>query len=235
MCKDVLEKSTQSTLRTQVDQLFENLPKEEQGRVTYFKLIMEVAYKSSFQSMQGLLEWMKGFEIRKYDGENVEVAFKAVLKALGAHAPPDPVRTLLQGLSHASNKDFEKLCDSQLCILDSVMYQRQLLADKTTPAQEVNEFGSVVVKRFTSMNQSMEWSGINHKGSVYRASLLPPDSNQVFVADKSKGRLPFKQWCDTKTCELPGCGGKHPTKYHDDLGVRDHPYCERHPRPNSKN
>jgi hypothetical protein len=129
MCKDVLEKSTQSTLRTQVDQLFENLPKEEQGGVTYFKLIMEVAYKSSFQSMQGFLEWMKGFDIRKYDGENVAVAvthFKDVLKALGAHAPPDPVRTLLQGLSHASNKDFEKLCDSQLGIVDSVMYQRQL-------------------------------------------------------------------------------------------------------------
>jgi hypothetical protein len=45
MCQDVLEKSTQSILRTQVDQLFENLPKEEQGGVTYFKLIMEVAYK----------------------------------------------------------------------------------------------------------------------------------------------------------------------------------------------
>ena len=73
MCKDVLEKSTQSTLHTQVDQLFENLPKEEQGGVTYFKLIMEVAYKSSFQSMQGLLEWMKWFDIHKYDGEKVAV------------------------------------------------------------------------------------------------------------------------------------------------------------------
>jgi hypothetical protein len=110
--------------------------------------------------------------------ENVAVAvthFKGVLKALGAHAPPDPVRTLLQGLSQASNKDFGKLCNSQLGILDSMMYQRQLLMDKTTPAQEVDEFGSVVVRRFTSMNQSMEWSGINHKGSVYRALLLPPE------------------------------------------------------------
>jgi hypothetical protein len=107
-----------TSFRTQVDQLFENLPKEEQGGVTYFKLIMEVAYKSSFQSMQGLLEWMKGFDIRKYDGENVAVAvthFKAVLKALGA------LRTLLQGLLHASDKDFGKLCYSQLGIPDSMM------------------------------------------------------------------------------------------------------------------
>ena len=157
--------------------------------------------------MQGLLEWMKGFDIRKHDGENVAVAvtyFKAVLKALGAHAPPDPACALLQGLSHASNKDFGKLCDSQLGILDSMMYQRQLLTDKTTPAQEVDEFGSVVVRRFTSMNQSMEWSSINHKGSVYRASLLPPDSKQALVVDKSKvkGKLPFKEWWDTETCEL---------------------------------
>jgi hypothetical protein len=95
---------------------------------------MDVAYKSSFQSMKGLLEWMKGFDICKYiNGENVAVAvthFKAVLKALGAHEPPDPICTLLQGLLHASNKDFEKLCDSQLGIFDSVMYQRQLLAEK---------------------------------------------------------------------------------------------------------
>jgi hypothetical protein len=190
--------------------------------------------------MQGLLEWMKGFDIRKHDGENVAVAvtyFKAVLKALGAHAPPDPACALLQGLSHASNKDFGKLCDSQLGILDSMMYQRQLLTDKTTPAQEVDEFGSVVVRRFTSMNQSMEWSGINHKGSVYRALLLPPDSKQALVVDKFKvkGKLPFKEWWDTETCELPGCGGKHPTKYHYDLDARDRSYCERHPRPNREN
>jgi hypothetical protein len=238
MCKEVLEKSTQPILKTQVDQLFENLPKEEQGGVTYFKLIMDVAYKTSFQSMQGLLEWMKGFDVRKYDGEDVAVAvshFKAVLKALGAHAPPDPVRTLLKGLSHASNKEFEKLCDSQLGILDSVLYQRQRLADKTTPVQEVDEFGSVVVARFTSMNQSMEWSGISHKGSVYRASLVSPDSNQAFVVDKSKGKLPFKEYWDNSICELPGCGGKHPTRYHNNLEARNQSYRERNPRPNSEN
>jgi mRNA deadenylase 3'-5' endonuclease subunit Ccr4 len=109
---------------------------------------MDEAYKSSFESKQGLIKWMKAFDVRNYDGENVSVAtthFKAVLKALGEHAPPEPVRIMLKGLSQASNKEFQTLCHTQTGILDTVFYKRQLLSDKTTPAQEVDEFATIVV------------------------------------------------------------------------------------------
>jgi hypothetical protein len=226
MCKDVLEKSTESTLRLRVKQIHENLPKAEQGGITFFKILMDEAYKSSFESKQGLIKWMKAFDVRNYDGENVSVAtthFKAVLKALGEHAPPEPVRIMLKGLSQASNKEFQTLCHTQTGILDTVFYKRQLLSDKTTPAQEVDEFATIVVGRYSSLNLDMEWSGLNHKGSVFKASLVPAGTQGAFVADKPKAELPFTEWWDQQTCKLEGCGGRHPTRYHNDLGARNRP------------
>jgi hypothetical protein len=41
MCKDVLEKSTESTLRLRVKQIHENLPKAEQGGITFFKILID--------------------------------------------------------------------------------------------------------------------------------------------------------------------------------------------------
>jgi hypothetical protein len=238
MCKDVLKKSTESNLLIRVTQTFDNLHKAEQGGLTFFKIIMDEAYKSSFESKQGLLTWMKSFDVRNYDGENVAIAtshFKAVLKALGDHAPPEPVRIMLKGLSKASNSEFQTLCQTQSGILDTVIYKRQVLADKITPAQEVDEFAGIVVGRFTSLSLDMAWSGHAHKGSVFKASLSKPPTEGAFVTDNSKDKLPFKEWWDQQVCALKGCGGRHPTKYHNDLGARERPYSQRNSRPNKNN
>jgi hypothetical protein len=130
---------------------------------------------------------------------------------------------MLKGLSQASNKEFQTLCHTQTGILDTVFYKRQLLADKTTPAQEVDEFATIVVGRFNSLNLDMEWSGHTHKGSVFKVSLSQSSTQGAFVADKPKKELPFAEWWDQQTCKLEGCGGRHPTKYHNDLGAHNRP------------
>jgi hypothetical protein len=228
-----LANSTEQALLFRVKQTYDNLPADQQGGVTFFKLLVDEVDKDTFEGKQGLLKWVQSFDIRNFDGEDVRAAtttYKAVIKILGDDAPKHFIRFYLEGMAHASNKKFIKVCDTQLGFIDSVFYS-SWSRDRPSKLVELDEMASTLLERYMLLDLGMEWSGANHKASAFKASLSPTQTAlpaQTNNSDTTNTKSPpnpsrarFLQWWDNSTCEVKNCGGKHPTKFHDDLGARD--------------
>ena len=103
---------------------------------------------------------------------------------------------------------------------------------KITDLSELDQFVSSLKTVYNGILQRQEWTGLQHKGSAFKASLYNVSTPKAPSKSVEKPRLPFPQWWDTQVCQLPGCGGKHPTKFHHDLEARNRPRNVRRPSSN---
>jgi hypothetical protein len=124
-------------------------------------------------------------------------------------------------MAQASNTDFRMTCQSQVGFLDSLMYREFLRSKNFSVGEELDQFGGVLVERYTSLLQAGKWDGLSHKVSAFRA-MVPSGSDNKASQGKHKYKS-FPEWFDAQTCGRKGCGGRHPTAYHDDLEARDRP------------
>jgi hypothetical protein len=140
------------------------------------------------------------------------------VKVLPESDVPSNITTFyLQGLSKASNAEFAALCSSQLGFLKSPVYGPWA---RSLPSKlaEVDQFAQTMLGQYQAMKVNGTWSGASHKASAFKATAL------VTATTKQQGgRKSFAEWWDEQICEVPNCGGKHPTKWHNDLGRRDRP------------
>jgi hypothetical protein len=242
-----LENSTDKALLLRIKQEYDNLSVEQQGGITLFKLIVDEVDKDTFEGRQGLIKWVQEFDIRRFDGQDVRLAtttFKAVIKLLGNDAPTGFIRMYLKGMKHASNEEFQGVCTSQLGFLDSVMYQ-DWAKNRSSKLVQLDSFASTLLTSYTSLELSLEWTGAKHKASAFKASISPSTETSANTVESTNAttsanapKKSFKEWWDSCVCEKKGCGGKHPTRYHNDLEARDRPrppYNPRQARPNSQN
>jgi hypothetical protein len=182
MALTVLEKSTEEGLLTRVTMAHHCMAMEDRGGVVFFKLLVDEIDKNTFESRQGLVMWITTFTIKNFDGEDVKTAFvrfKAVVLALGNDAPTDPCRILLLGMAQASNTDFRMTCQSQVGFLDSLMYREFLRSKNFSVGEELDQFGGVLVERYTSLLQAGKWDGLSHKFSAFRAMVPSGSDNKA--------------------------------------------------------
>jgi hypothetical protein len=226
MTQTVLEASTEKSLLLRVNQKLKNLPTAERGGLVLFKLIMDEIHKCTFESKQALIDWLLTFSIKNFNGEDVKVAltrFKAVVLTLGSDSPSDPCRLLLKGMKQASSEEFQGTCTSQLGMLDTVMYKDWKRRECPSAVVELDILGDTLTERFTAISEKREWTGVSHKVGAFKAELAQKAEVVSSSSTGRTGRLPFQQWFDSQTCKVPHCGGKHPTKYHNDLEARERP------------
>jgi hypothetical protein len=98
------------------------------------------------------------------------------------------------------------------------MYKSWKRMECPTVGMELDILGDTLKERFTAISQNNEWTGVSHKVGAYKVEVV-----QKAETPRATGRLPFQQWFDSQTCRKPHCGGNHPTKYHDNLEVRNSP------------
>ncbi len=79
------------SLLQQVKQTYDSLPLVQRDGLSLYKLITDCIDLRSFESIQGFVSFLSGFDLRSFDDENVPVAtfsFKAVMMALPASSVP---------------------------------------------------------------------------------------------------------------------------------------------------
>jgi len=197
---EIMDKSMDADLKTRVHDDLEELPEYAKGGVTVFKIMTKHMILQSQEITEGLHAWIRDFDIRQYDGENVTVAVghcKAVLRALvSSGIPPNTPRDFLNGFAKASTPEFVQLCVSLATTLKSPLLQSQ---------QQVN---MPVKKLCFHMLQDLEnlfiekqsrhlWLGTGHDGKVFRATL----SGQDLEANAARRD---NRWTTDKACH--GCG-----------------------------
>lgn len=205
-----LEKSTDTTLLQQVKQSLLELPLEQRGGVTLWKLIVDAIESRGFEYVQALQNFITKFDIRTIDGENVPVGttrFKAAVSCLGSNVPTNAVYCYLLGMSKASNEEFKLLCNSQIGFIQSAWYKK-LYRDHVSVLNQLSEVGSTLGDKYLALKTDNKWSSANNLGSAFAAALLA----------RAHRYATYEDWWDHQLCDL--CGKPHPTKYHDNLGAR---------------
>ena len=83
---------------------------------------------------------------------------------------------------------------------------------------QLDIFASKVESKYEALKASKSWSGVTCLDSSFNPSTFSSakpavPSSSVKVPDPS-----WQCWFDSKTCDT--CGQSHPTKYHDNPGIR---------------
>jgi hypothetical protein len=227
----VLEKSTAPSLLQQVKQAYDSLPSVQRGGLSLYKLVMDRIDLRSFESIQGLVSFLSGFDLRSFDGENVPIAtsrFKAVMMALPASSvPANVLEFYLHGMAQASSEEFKEVCSSLRGSINNPMYMEW--AYRRPIAFQFDSFAGTLLAKYESLCAVNKWSGVDRKASAFKTALVPPPrkshpeppSAPAAVRSQPKAhKYPsYEAWFDAQTCDV--CGGKHPTRFHDDPGARE--------------
>jgi len=249
---DKLEASTSPLLLTKLKQSFDILPLVQQGGVTLWYLLTDALAANSFENKRLLQNYLQGFRLGDVPGEDVETAsacFKAAAKMLpSADLPSDLLELYLRGMSKCSNSEFKNSCSAQLGFLESPVFDLWSSSNAgLTPVLQLESFATRLVTKYRSLRQAAKWSEVpasafparpatrlSHSRSPFARSspssaTLPraPTSTQ---ADASAGKaIPpnksWQHWFDSQECEI--CHKRHPTRYHDDPGIRNRSWVPR--------
>ena len=98
----IMSKSMDDDLLGSVMDEFDRLEEEEQSAVTMFKIMIDIMVIRNQEALDALQTFIKDFDIRAYDGQNVSKAashLKAVLRALGKDIPANAARSIVNGMA----------------------------------------------------------------------------------------------------------------------------------------
>jgi hypothetical protein len=216
----VLEKSTDPALLTVIKQIMSAWEPQERGGVSMFKAVVDKISSNTFEFLQAGVNYIIGFRLSKFDGENVIVAntrFMAVVTALPASSlPPKTVEFYLRGMSDCSSDEFKEVVSAQKGMLYTPWYKSFIRVEKVTIPQQLDEIGRTLEEKYTALTATGTWSGAHKKSSVFPALGAPVKS----VGGQRKQKYASREeWFDAQTCRK--CGKNHPTFAHDDpVGMR---------------
>jgi len=222
----VLELSTVPTLLVQIKQSYDILPQIQQGGLTLFKLLVDKLDAKSFENTKLLQDYITSFRLDKIPGENVSLGsscFKAAAKMLSrSDLPTDLLQHFLRGMSACGNEEFRSICSSQLGFLSTPMYEEWSICKSPDILVQLDVFASKLETKYDALKASKAWAGTTRPDSTFPAvsSQTPP------TAPRGVPRSPdpaWQRWFDSQVCEI--CKQSHPTKYHDDQGIRNRPYA----------
>ena len=135
--------------------------------------------------------------------------------------PTHLIQHYLCGMSACNNKGLRSICSSQLGFLSTPMYEDWALHTSPDILVQLNSFSAKLESKYEALKTSKAWSGKLDQ----IAHSMPPRH----LALRTPPHPPSWQWWfDSKTCDI--YGQAHPTKYHEDPGIRNRPFV---PKPSS--
>lgn len=219
-----------SNLKVQLQQKLEKLPVAHRGGVVLFKLLVDRIDAHTWEATQATLTFLtQTFRLSNYKGEDVSTTitqFTGAVKLLNTRdIPKDIITYFVNGLSQCSNKEFHDTCIAQKGFMSTPIYA-QWVADKgaqDNPAVLLDYFSSTLLSKYEALKANFKWTGAAAKQSSFTSQSLSQSHTQDRSALKARHGS-WVEWFDRQTCTVPGCNKNHPTKYHDDPGIRDRPF-----------
>jgi hypothetical protein len=197
----ILQKSMSNELSILFGDDLEGVPPEEMGAVVLYKTMTNHMVLCNQENIDALQEYLRKFDIRNINGENVSVAcgqIRAVIRSLEKFGlPANLVRSLLAGFGNATNDAFKKLCKTL-----AAMNRSTLMADTSNISAKQKCF--VILKdlenAYVELLTSNKWEGADHSGATFCAA-LSDDSLAAMAA-----RVPLEEYLKNITCF--NCGKK---------------------------
>jgi len=149
-----------------------------------------------------LQDWLRTFDIRMFNDENVSVAatqIKAVLRALGSNIPSNAARLLLDGFENVKTPAFMQLCVTLGTTLSSSLLQSQQQANMSSK-ELCFQMLQDLEGRFIEFRTRRKWLANGHDGKAFRAAL----SSQNFEVNAARHDRLRGDGRSNKECH--GCG-----------------------------
>jgi hypothetical protein len=211
----VLEKSTESSLLTSIKQIMSSWAPHERGGVSMFKTIVDKMSANSFEFLQVGINYIVGFRLSKFDGENVIVAnthFLAVVTALpSASLPPKTVEFYLCGMCDCSSDEFKEIVSAQKGMLYTPWYKSFIKAEKVSVPQQLEQITQTLEEKYMALTSTGKWSGAHKKTSSFPAITRSSAPGKGPSKHKYASR---EEWFDAQVCRE--CGKNHSTFAHND-------------------
>ena len=140
------------------------------------------------ESIDALHEYLRTFDIRNVDGENVGIAcsrLKAIVRALDNDGlPANVVHNWLNGFSHASSTQFKELCIT-LRSLHSSSMDNEIIGRMGKKQQCFLIFNDLETN-FNDQTTGKKWN-FGHDGAAFRASY------NLYLRTNVAGRVPLQR------------------------------------------
>ena len=203
---DILEKSMTADLKTLVNDDYELVDAEAKGAITVFKIMTNHMVLRNQETVDTLNDWLRHFDIRQINGQNVSVAAgkcRAVIRALdGFGLPSNVLRCLLDGFAHADNESFKNLCVTLSTMNRSALMQQGL--SHLTQKQKCFEVLKDLEITYIALSTQHKWLATGHSGSAFIGDIQEDETYARAMA--ARQRLPFDEW--VKTIDCKNCGKK---------------------------
>jgi hypothetical protein len=224
-----LDQSIEPLLLMQLKQSHNALPRKQRGGVVLFKLLVDAQNANSYEAMK----LYQDFFPDSTTGENVAISisgFIAVASMLRpCNLPTNIIQLLLEGLIYCSNEKFRLIVTAQLGWLSTPAFGEWSRQYGGNRLLLINKLADGLKNQYRSLQQNREWKAYtSNSSSFFKASgpprQLPPSNSSKLPEGYVHPRDGWKKWFRSQDCQVPGCGQKHPTKYHDDPGIVDRPF-----------
>lgn len=139
--------------------------------------------------------------------------------------PKDIIVYFINGLADCSNKEFHDVCVAQKGFMSTPIYEQwvEQKGARNNPAALLEYFSTTLVSKYKSLLQGFKWVGADAKKSSFNASTSTDVTSTDGAIYKARHGS-WVEWFDRQVCTVPGCNKNHPTKYHDDPGIRNRPF-----------
>ena len=202
----IMSKSMDDDLLSSVMDEFDRLEEEEQSAVTMFKIMIDIMVIRNQEALDALQTFIKDFDIRAYDGQNVSKAashLKAVLRALGKDIPANAARSIVNGMAYADNKEFKDLCTASGAYFSSSFITSTLPAHLRDPKECCLTLLRDFETRYQQLMTAKKWNSVTHKASTFTAQLADM-SDDDYEAYAARALLPFEEWVKAIRCNFCG-------------------------------
>ncbi len=241
--EEMLWKSLDSELRSEVQSDFAELPPLQKGGISLLRLIINRIVQSSQESRRAMEEFIRNFDLQKFPGENVTQAslrIKAVAQSLGpSRLPSDIVHRVLEGFARSSTPTFSAFCLYQRSMISSTLVKSNLRQENLY--KTLITILSDLEVNYNELLSGQRWFGLSTGGiSMPKSTFLagaesdPIGSDNdddyqeftVLAARAGKPLIPFDIWVKDKVCRNCNEIGHiqrncpHPIRHHDSRSNR---------------
>lgn len=222
-----LENSIEATLLVRLKQNFDRRPANQRGGIIlWFKLALSLD-ASDHENKKLVTAYLSNHRLTDTKGEDVSVASSCYVAAVRSiklcDVPSDIIETYLKSMLTASNEDFRGIVKALLGNFTAFSSPSDTTADRL---DKLDIFAEKLEGKYRSLLKAKEWDAAATVDTGGFNASIPQQITKSAAIPNKDGLVPpdpqWQAWFDRQTCE--DCGRKHPTKYHNDVAIRNRWY-----------
>ncbi len=195
---NILHMSMETTLHAEIESDIFSIPIQQRGLILTLRCIIKRMVTKNQESKDALENYIRGFNITKFPGENVATAclpLKAVARALEDYdLPSNTIRKVLEGFGKSSTKLFNNFCSSQIALRRGSFYA-DIMQGTSLLSQLSNLFNDIQVT-YLDLVGGNSWLGIAAAPtqSSFMAKVQEDKDEREAQALAVKSNLPWDEW-----------------------------------------